>query len=248
MGNKALSVKVTGGGTYLDLDFREGTGALASAARRQAIVGAIDRQALTTTVVGSVLPGATPVANRFYLPAEPGYAAGGPSSLHAAASAYKGPPLLLVAGTDPYSAAAARFIVAELHASGIGVSLEPVASVPAVTAGSHWDMALELRTLEPFPGAATDAYSAGSSGDVDGVDNAVLSALVLKAASATGSAREAVIAEIDRLAWQEDVDLPLFALPIDVACRSSVVNVAPNPASEGPAYNAQLWGLAGSPT
>ncbi len=248
MGNKALSVKVTGGGSYLDLDFREGTGALASAARRQAIVGAIDRQALTTAVVGSVLPGATPVANRFFLPVEPGYVAGGPSSLHATASPYRGPPLGLVAGSDPYSAAAARYIVAELHAAGIEVSLDTVASVSAVTAGGHWDMALEPRTLEPFPGPATDAYAPGSSTDVDGLDSAVLTALVARAASTTGSSRTAVIAEIDRLAWQDDVDLPLFALPIDVACQSSVVNVAPNPASQGPAYNAQLWGRAGSPT
>jgi peptide/nickel transport system substrate-binding protein len=248
MGNKALSVKVTGGGTYLDLDFREGTGALALAGRRQAIVGAIDRQALTTDVVGFVLPGAAPVANRFFLSGEPGYTAGGPNSSHAAASTYSGPPLRLVAGADPYSAAAARFIVAELHAAGIEVSLDIVASVSAVTASRDWDIALEPRTLEPFPGPATDAYAAGSPTDVDGVDSTGLTALVARAESTTGSSRAAVIAELDRLAWQDDVDLPLFALPIDVACQSSVVNVVPNPALPGPAYNAQLWGLAGSPT
>jgi ABC-type transport system substrate-binding protein len=174
--------------------------------------------------------------------------AGAPNATHVAPNSYSGPALRLVAGSDPYSAAAARFIVAELLASGIEVSLDTVASVSTVTAGSHWDLAIEPRTIGPFPGPATDAYAAGSSSDVDGVDSTVLTELVDRAASTTGSARAAVIADIDRLAWQDEVDLPLFALPIDVACQSSVVNVAPNPAPQGPAYNAQLWGLAGSPT
>jgi peptide/nickel transport system substrate-binding protein len=247
MRNKALSVKVTSGATYLDLDFREGTDALASASRRQAIVGAIDRQGLTTALVGAVLPGAVPIASRFSIPGEPGYVAGGPSAVHAGPSSYRGPPLQLVSGSDPYSAAAARFIAAELQAAGIRISLDTVASVSTVTAGTHWDMAIESRTLEPFPGPATDVYVAGNSTDVDGVNSPVLTALVERAAATTGTARAAVIAEIDRLAWQDEVDLPLFALPIDVACQSSVVNVAPNPAPLGPAYNAQLWGLAGSP-
>jgi peptide/nickel transport system substrate-binding protein len=246
--NKALSVKVASGAAYLDLDFREGTDALASASRRQAIVGVVDRQALTTDVVGAVLPGASPVANRFFLPGEPGYVAGNPGAVHAAPGSYQGPPLRLVSGSDPYSAAASRFIVAELRASGIDVSMDTVASVSKVTAGNDWDMAIESRAVEPFPGPATHAYAAGGSGDVDGVDSAQLTALVDRAAYTTGSSREAVIAEIDRLAWQDEVDLPLFALPIDVACQSSVVNVAPNLAPQGPAYNAQLWGLAGGPT
>ncbi len=250
MRDKSLSVKVTGGSTYLDLDLREGTGPLASATRRQAIAALINRQAVTTAVVGTVLPAATPVANRFFLPGQPGYVAGGPTAgaIHAGPSGLRGLRLRLLAGSDPYSAGAAHLIVSELEAAGIDVSLETVASVPSALAGTDWDLAVEPRSLTPFPGSATDTYLAGSPNDVDGADSPVLDGLVGRVEATSGSARLAVIDEIDRLAWRDAIDLPLFAVPIAIACQSSVVNVAPNPAPPGPAYNAQLWGLSGNPT
>jgi peptide/nickel transport system substrate-binding protein len=250
MRDKSLSVKVTGGGTYLDLDFREGTGPLASAFRRQAIVDLIDRQAITTDAVGAILPGAVAVANRFFMAGQPGYVAGGPTTgtVHAGPNGLQALRLRLIAGSDPYSAAAARLIVSELHAAGIDVSRDTVASVPAAVAGANWDMAIESRSLTPFPGAATERYLGTSPTDVDGVNSAVLNTLLGRAEVTSGSTRSTIIDEIDRLAWREAIDLPLFAVPIAVACQPSVVNVAPNPGPQGPAYNAQLWGLSGGPT
>jgi peptide/nickel transport system substrate-binding protein len=250
MRDKSLSVRVTGGSTYLDLDFREGTGVLASATRRQEVVDVVDRQAITTAVVGTVLPGATPVANRFFIPGQTGYVADGPATgpIHPGPSAFHGLRLRLITGSDPYSAAAALLIGSELKAAGVGVTVEAVASVPAALAGTDWDLAIEARSLTPYPGSATHTYLAGSPSDVDGADSPVLDALVARADAASGPARLAVIDEIDRLAWRDAVDLPLFTVPIAVACQSSVLNVAPNPAPEGPAYNAQLWGLSSNPT
>ena len=250
MRDKSLSVKVAGGSTYLDLDLREGTGPLASAGRRQTIADLINRQAISTAVVGSVLSGPTPVANRFFIPGQSGYVADGPTAtaVHSGASGFQGLRLRLIAGSDPYSEAAARLVVSELEAAGIAVTPETVASVPAVLAETDWDLAIESRSLTPFPGLATGAFLAGSPNDVDGVDSPALNALVGRVDATTGSARLAVIDELDRLAWRDAIDLPLFAVPIAVACQSSVVNVAPNPAPQGSAYNAQLWGLSGNPT
>jgi glutathione transport system substrate-binding protein len=243
---KTAAVKVTGGASYLDLDFREGTDALASASRRQAIVGALNRQTLTAMVVGSVLPGATPVANRFFVPGEPGYAADASPPPGAVPRSYQGPPLRLVAGSDPYSAAAARLIVSQLAAHGIDATVQIVTSVPGAVAGRNWDMAIEVRTVTPFPGPATDTYVFGTTGDVDGVDSAQLNALVDRATSTSGPTRSAVIDEIDRMAWHDAIDLPLFAIPIAVACQPSVVSLAPNPTPSGPAFDNLVWGLAGS--
>jgi peptide/nickel transport system substrate-binding protein len=250
MRDKSLSVKVTAGGTYLDLDMQEGTGPLASATRRQTIADLINRQAITTAVVGPVLSGATPVSNRFFMPGQPGYVVGGPTTtaVHAVPNGFQGLRLRLIAGSDRYSAAAAHLIESELEAAGIAVSPETVASVPAALAEPDWDLAVEPRSLTAFPGSATATYLAGSPNDVDGVDSPVLNALVGRVDATTGSARLAVIDELDRLAWRDVIDLPLFAVPIAVACQSSVVNVAPNPAPQGSAYNAQLWGLSGNPT
>jgi peptide/nickel transport system substrate-binding protein len=246
MRGKTAAVKVAGGSSYLDLDFREGTDALAAMSRRQAIVEALNRQTLTAMVVGSVLPGAAPVGNRFFVPGEPGYAADASPQPAAAPVSYRGPPLRLVAGPDAYSTAAARSVVSQLAAHGIDVTVETVSSLSRVLAGSNWDMAVEVRTVTPFPGPATLAYAFGASSDVDGVDSVQLNALVERAASTTGAARTAVLAEIDRTAWHDAIDLPLFAIPIAVACQPSVVSLAPNPTPSGPAYENLVWGLAGS--
>jgi peptide/nickel transport system substrate-binding protein len=250
MRDKSLVVKVAGGSTYLDLDLREGTGVLAPAARREAITDLINRQAVTTAVVGTVLPAATPVANRFFLPGQPGYVAGGPTSgaTRPGPDVLRGLRLRLVAGGDPYSAAAAGLVASELQVAGIDVSLETVPALTTALAGPDWDLAVELRSLTPFPGLATETYLAGNPNDVDGADSPPLNALVGRVEATSGTARTAAIDAIDRLAWRDAIDLPLFAVPVAVACQSSVLNVAPNPAPQGPAYNAQLWGLSGNPT
>ncbi len=245
---KSLSVNVAAGPTYLDLNFREGSGPLASPTLRAAISGAIDRHTLTAAVLGSVMSNAGPIVNRFFVPGEPGYTAQAPaaSSVTSSQASHQGAPLRLIAGSDPISVAAAQAIASDLRTAGFEVTTVAVASIPAAEAGKGWDMAIEVRSIGPFPGAAIGTYLTGSPADVDGVDSASLSALVRRAAATTGSTRLAVIDEIDRAAWSDHLDLPLLALPIAVACQTSVVNVAPNPAPQGPAYNAQVWGLAGA--
>jgi peptide/nickel transport system substrate-binding protein len=247
---KSLSVHVAGGPAYLDLDFREGSGPLASRTVRAAISDAVDRQSVTTAVLGAVMPGATPVSNRFFVPGEPGYADQAPAQpsvadLHRPSRSVS---LRLIVGSDPLSAAAAREVASEVRSAGFTVTVVPVASVPVAEAGKGWDMAIEVRSLGPFPGAATGTYLAGSPRDVDGFESAAASALIHRAASTSGAARLADIDALDGLAWKDDVDVPLFAVPIAVACQASVVNVAANPAPQGPAYNAQVWGLASGAT
>ena len=245
---KSLSVDVAAGPTYLDLDFREGSGPLASPTLRAAVSDAVDRQRLTASVLAAVMPAASPLANRFFVPGEPGYLAQAPapSSVAASQASHRGPPLRLIAGSDPLSAAAAQAVASDLRTAGFEVTSVNVGSVASAEAGTGWDMAIEVRSIGPFPGSATGIYLAGSSDDTDGVDSASLNALVHRAASTSGSTRLADIDEIDRAAWSDHVDLPLFAVPIAVACQASVVNVAANPAPQGPAYNAQVWGLAGA--
>ncbi|MGH9116199.1 MAG: ABC transporter substrate-binding protein [Acidimicrobiales bacterium] len=235
-----LAVRVTPGDEYLDLDFRQSGGPLASDTLRAAVSAAVNRAGLVSHVLGAVEPDAAPVANRFLVPGQPGYQAGAPGP--AAAAAYAGAPLRLVSGQDPASVSASRVVVADLAVAGIAVTATSVASLPAVLASGDWDMAVEVRQRTPFPGAALDAYRSGSPTNVDGFDSPGMDALLQSAAVASAAARATLIDQADQLAWTDHVDLPLVALPTAVVCQSAVTGVAPNPAPEGPAYNANTWG------
>jgi glutathione transport system substrate-binding protein len=262
---RTLSVKVAPGPTYLDLDFRERGGALTSQARRAQVIAAINRPAVVAAAVGTLEPGAAPMANRFLVAGEPGYqahaAAPAPASGSGsgatkgtgttagsgstAGATYSGPALQLVTGPDPESIAAARTVVAELRAKGIPVTVQTVPSVPAAVAAGSWDIAVEIRPLSPYPAEALSAYISGAPANLDGYTSAAMDRLVREAAATTGSRRVAVINQIDQAAWTDRVDLPLVAIPVAVACQASAINVGPNPAPEGPAYNAASWGISG---
>ncbi|MGH9057067.1 MAG: ABC transporter substrate-binding protein [Acidimicrobiales bacterium] len=240
----ALAVRVAPGDEYLDLDFRESGGPLAADTLRAAVSAAINRAGLVSHVVGAVDPGAAPVANRFLVPGQPGYHAGGPvpPPVSAGAGAHTATPLRLVSGQDPLAVAASRVVVADLAVAGIAVTATAVASLPAVLTSEDWDMAVEVRPRTPFPGLSLDVYRSGSATNVDGFASPAMDALLQSAAAASGTARATLIDEADQLAWTDHVDLPLVALPTAVVCQSGVTGVAPNPAPEGPAYDANSWG------
>ncbi len=243
----SLTVKVTAGSSYLDLDFREGDGPLASEALRAVASDAVDRAAVVAASTGRIDPHAAPISNRFFLPAEPGFMAHAPPpSPPGQAQAGGGEPLRLVFGTDPLSESVASVVLAGLRAAGFDVTAERVASVTSALKGGRWDAAIEERPLTPFPGPAVDAYRSGSPANVDGFASGAVDSLIDLAATSAGSARQADIDRIDRAAWQDHVDLPLVAVPTAVACRTQVTNAGPNPAPEGPAYNAATWGASGS--
>ena len=242
---RTLAVRVGPGSAYLDLDFRERGGPLASAFLRAEVSRAVDRQAVVAAAVGSVLPSAGPIDNRLLAPGQAGYVAQAPSEAPVTSIIYRGAPLWLDTGTDTTSLAAAAVVAAELRAAGVSVSEHRVASVPGA---GGWDLAVEVRAITPFPTDALDAYVAGSAGDVDGFTSPAVSALVSEASRTSGSARAATINAVDRAAWDEHVDLPLVALPLATACQSRVVGAGPNPAPEGLAYNASGWGLSGGGT
>ena len=243
----SVAVKVTAGSSYLDLDFREGDGPLASEALRAVASDAVDRAAVVAATTARIDPRAAPISNRFFLPGEPGFVAQAPPpSPPGQAQAGGGQPLRLVFGTDALSESAAHVVLSGLRVAGFDVTAEQVASVPSALKGAGWDVAIEERPLTPFPGSAVDAYLTGSPANVDGFTSGAVDSLIHQAATSAGPARQADIDHVDRAAWQDHVDLPLVAVPTAVACQTQVTNVGPNPAPQGPAYNAATWGASGS--
>jgi peptide/nickel transport system substrate-binding protein len=230
-----LAVATGPGSAYLDLVFRDTGGPLRTAEARREVASSIDRGSIAAAVGLRTGGTAAVVGSRFFVPGEPGYKSGGPPPF---APTYRGPALQLVFGDDLASRVAGEILVSRLETEGIQVSARNVASVASVTAGRDWDLAIEIRTMSAFPASAILPYAN---------DGATLSELVARASETFGSVRNAVIDQIDATAWSGVVDEPLVALPSLLACQPNVINAAPNPAPEGPAYNAGMWGIGGGP-
>jgi len=72
-GTSGMSVQAVASSMYEDLDFDEATGPFSSSLLREAVMLAVDRDAMADTVLGPYGLAAKPVENRALLPGEPGY-------------------------------------------------------------------------------------------------------------------------------------------------------------------------------
>ena len=239
--SRNLNVIVAPGSQYLDLEFRQSTGSLKDRISREAVTAAVPRQAVIAASVGAADPSNPQLANRFLVPGEAGYTPHAPPAPPGQSS--HGPIGPLTLGVDPsdsLASAAARTIVQQLDDAGFSISL--------VGISTPWDLAVLDRTLTPFPGDAIESYLSGSATNLYGVSDPTLDAAVEAAGIAQDGQRSALVDQVDQAAWASYVDLPLFALPQAVVCQTGVVGVRPNASPDGPAYDAQSWGLlAGSP-
>ena len=234
--SKNLNVMVAPGAQYLDLEFRQSAGSLRDRTAREAVTAAVSRQAVVTAGVGAADPSDPPLANRFLVPGEAGYTPHGPPVPPGQVSHSPiGPLTLGVDSSDPLASTAARTIVQQLDEAGFTVSL--------VGTSTTWDLAVLDRTLSPFPEEATASYLSGSATNLDGVSDPALDAAVEAAGAAQDGQRPALIDQVDQVAWASYVDLPLFSFPQAVVCQTDVAGVGPNASPDGPAYDAQSWGL-----
>ena len=232
---KNLNVMVAPGPLYLDLEFQQGAGPLQASTLRSAVTAAISRPAVITTAIGAIAPTDPPVANRFLVPGETAYAPHGPPSA-APLSHPSGALSLSVDPADPVASAAAQSIVQQLDAAGFSVSVTGLSG--------HWDLALRVRALSPFPGDQLQTYVTGSSSNATGVSDAAFDSLVGTGTTAQDGQRFALVNQADQEAWADYADLPIVALPQAVVCQPDVTGVSPNAAPDGPAYDATGWGLA----
>lgn len=232
---KNLNLMVAPGPLYIDLEFQQGAGPLHAQTLRSAVTLAISRQAVITAAIGTIAPTDPPVANRFLVPGETDYTPHGPPAA-APLPHPSGALSLSVDRADPVALAAAQSIVQQLDAAGFSVSVTGLSG--------HWDLALRVRALSPFPGDQTQTYLTGSSSNASGVSDAAFDSLVTAATTAQDGQRFALVNQADQEAWSDYVDLPIVALPQAVVCQPGVTGVAPNAAPDGPAYDATSWGLA----
>lgn len=265
-----LSVWTGGSGVYDDLVPNERSGLFASVTVRRAVMLAVDRSALAQLAGTEGDVGAAPVANRAYLPGQPGYrndrAALGPGGLTAgrallAAAGYQrvgttletptGKPVivhLVVATTSTFTRLEATAVQSACRALGMTVSTRtaPAGSGLATLGRSGWDLALVARAVSAFPSILAARYASGSSANLAGYSSPAMDALVARVDRLhDGAARTAAVDAMDALAWRDAVDLPLLFEPQLLVSQSRYTGIAPSAGATGPAWDIADWAIPG---
>ena len=243
-----LRVTIGSAATYLDLVFDEQSGAMKDPAAREEIARSLSRSAVISSALAGVAPQEAPIANRFLVPNEAGYVAGGlPTDTAGKVPAGQSVPLpslrLVVASADPTAAASGQAVAQQLEAAGIAVTVSQVGDPSEPNAG-HWDLALVARQMNPWPSVEMAPYRSGAAGNIGGAADPSIDADIAASMSASGAQRTTLIDGADTEAWSSLPDLPILPLPSALACQTDVTGPAPNASPDGPAYNASSWGLS----
>ena len=178
-------------------------------------------------------------------PGNPYYhsAFGAPFSLH-----------MVVDESDPWAAAAAPVIHAELLAAGLDTTLYPVTSVRAagqILAAEFADLALVPVTFTPYLSQTLSWYTMllgppGKNGSQDWTkySDGKFDQLVQTASQQLNPNTAAgYYSQADTQLWDEMVSLPLFAEPTALAWSRTIGGVMPTPRSDAILWFAQLWAV-----
>jgi peptide/nickel transport system substrate-binding protein len=161
---------------------------------------------------------------------------------------------MVVDVSDPWAAAAAPVIHAELVAAGLDTTLYPVTSARAagqILAAGFADLALVPETFTPYLSQTLSWYTMllgppGKNGSQDWTNysNGQFDQLVHTASQQLNPNTAAgFYSQADTNLWDEMVSLPLFAEPTALAWSRSIGGVTPTPRSDALLWFAQLWAV-----
>jgi ABC-type transport system substrate-binding protein len=146
---------------------------------------------------------------------------------------------------NPLAAAVARAVTADLAAIGIAVT-----EVAGNTSGriTGVNAAIEVRTLPLFPSGVDPIYLSAGADNRDGYRSAEMNSLIAEANTApVGAPRQRLFNQIDSLAWQDAVDVPIVRIPTVLACQRTVSGVANTPAPDGIGWDIGSWAVTTAP-
>jgi ABC-type transport system substrate-binding protein len=151
-----------------------------------------------------------------------------------------------VATTTPFAASETAAISSACAALAISLTIlrtPPPVEASRVAAG-RYDLAIVAARVAPFPTALAATYATKGRANFTGYSTPAMDAL-LAALWRPGAGRSAVVADVDRLAWADGIDLPLVAQPSVLVAQARYLNLVPSPAGIG--WNIASWGvLAGT--
>ena len=268
-----LSAHAVASADYEDLDFNQAAGPLKSAVLRQAVMLAVDRAGMASSLLEPYSLAAKPVENRALLPGQPGYSpdgaafdqpapaaalqllsSAGYSQSAGTLEAPDGKPVelsLFESSDDPVAAQLGAEVVSNCLVIGIKVRVVtgdvPAGDVPgsaaAVPPPPGWQMAIELRQVPVFPSSIASRYESGGPGNVDGYSSAAMDALLAQVHVLAPAQLPALYDQVDTRAWDDFVDLPLVPVPVIVSFNRHLLNLQPGPFYGDITWDEQDWGF-----
>jgi peptide/nickel transport system substrate-binding protein len=237
---------------------------------REAIALAIDRQQLLERTVGQISDRARVLGNRIWLVGQPGdedHSGGyGRGDLAAATARLEqagwtegaagvrvrnGRKLLLrysttqgVRGREQ----AGELLQDQLAKVGIDLELRPID--PGTLFERLPDGGFEIAAFAWVGGpyaisGSRDTYVTGGGGNYGRFSDPEVDALFEQATAELDPDRSTALAnQIDRKLWEGLHSIPLYQRPTFLAWRGTLRNLADNPTTEGPLWNAESWGFA----
>lgn len=271
-GNENLTVTTGLGLAYEHVDFNVNKPSLDDVVLRQAILTAIDRQAIVDKTIGQFMDDVEPVGARFIMPGQKiegveGYADSVAQLGNGDADAAKA--MLERAGytvgaelIDPDGAPVRPLSIVttagnqqrldtsvliqnQLAALGITVSPQQTDNLGATVKSGEFDMILFGTNLDLNPIATATAQFSSETG-FTGYADAELDGWLEEAASTLDAATLIDrVQQIDKRLSENAVSLPLFQIPNLTAFRSDVSGVEMNGTRFGVTFNTPTWELKG---
>jgi peptide/nickel transport system substrate-binding protein len=265
-----VNSEINFGLSFEHLDFNFKNEFLADKTVRQAIATGTDRPAIVQRTVAQFDPRAKILNNRQYVTNQPEYkdTSGGKYDKADVAGAKK---LLEGAGytlgADGIYAKAGKKIEmrfsttsgnklredqgvlfqAQMKAIGIQINIDNAPSKEFFgkrLPGGNFDVADFAWIATPFPSSNKAIYSTGSDSNYDNYGNPQVDSMYKQAvAELDEGKRKDLYNQIDTTLWDDLVTIPLYQKPTFIAVRNTFANVGDNASSEGPFWNAELWGL-----
>lgn len=263
--------KVSLGTQMLQLVFQTHHAPLDSAAVRQGIAHLVDRAGLASTLAQPIMPASWEDNNFLYANVQASYTddAAGFEKLDTTAAVddlvdggltadsrghwtIHGAPVelrFLWASDDPWSAAVAPVIGAELTNAGFDVQSLPTSEaslMSSVLPGGTFDLALASQPASAYPSDMSSVYGVSAestvSTDWSGYDDPKVDRLFAQASSQLAAEQaQALYQQIDADLWNAMPVLPLFAEPTMVAWSTAVAGVADDPGGLGPLWSVMQW-------
>jgi glutathione transport system substrate-binding protein len=224
---------------------------LSDPALRRALVQGMDRQAISTALVGQIVPSITPLDQFVFVQGSANYVghaqdvAYDPAAAGAALDALgwvspgegqvrvrNGQPLnirYIATAGNPISERIVAITSSQLRAIGVGVEVVPVASADLfdqyVTPG-NFDMIGFAYSGSPFPITSNRSiFVSGSESNVSRINTPEIDALFAQAsAELDDAARVELLQRIDQALWEQVPYVPLYQATGAVAVRGTLAN------------------------
>ncbi|HTX01239.1 MAG TPA: ABC transporter family substrate-binding protein [Acidimicrobiales bacterium] len=148
-----------------------------------------------------------------------------------------------------YQIALAPYLLSPFAAQNVALYSNPAGSqLPATIPSPGMPMLAPQAALTPAGAEPGAVVSGAVTGDVDGYENRVVTAVATDAFSELNPAKATTLYNrIDAELWNDLPTMPLFQQPVELVMRDDLVDVTYATTSAGPFWDADQWGIQVSP-